>query len=109
MATRSMAQAREAPNQVTPALLVSEPESARPVPEGCSLPEVCEAWQRLEQSIAEYMPGANLDYIRKAYEFAVEAHDGDLRKSGEPYVVHPIEVADILAQMSIDQETIAGA
>jgi guanosine-3',5'-bis(diphosphate) 3'-pyrophosphohydrolase len=109
MARRSVAQARQAPNQDSPTLLVTEPEAPRVVPAGCSIPEVAESWSRLEQSITEFMPAANLDYIRKAYEFAVASHEGDLRKSGDPYVVHPIEVANILARMSLDQETIAGA
>jgi guanosine-3',5'-bis(diphosphate) 3'-pyrophosphohydrolase len=109
MATRPMAQAQEALNQDSPTLLVTQPEPPRPVPAACAIPAVAEAWQRLEATIAENMPSANLDYIRMAYEFSAEAHDGDQRKSGEPYVLHPIEVANILAEMSLDQETIAAA
>ncbi|MFL5759293.1 MAG: RelA/SpoT family protein [Thermomicrobiales bacterium] len=109
MATRPLAQAQEAPNQDSPTLLVSQPESLRPVPACCSTPAIAEAWANFTATIAQHMPSANLDYICKAFEFSAEAHEGDKRKSGEPYIVHPIEVADILAEMSLDQETIAAA
>lgn len=47
--------------------------------------------------------------IRRAYEFASEHHANQYRKSGEPYIVHPIQVASILAQIEIDPNTIAAA
>ena len=46
------------------------------------------------------------DMIRLAFDFADEAHQGQLRKSGEPYVVHPLETAITLAKLHLDQETI---
>jgi len=51
---------------------------------------------------------ANLDLIDAATALAIRAHDGMVRRSGEPYVVHPIRTAIILASMSLDAETIAG-
>lgn len=50
---------------------------------------------------------ANLELIYKAYDFAVNAHEGQMRNSGEPYIVHPIEVAFILADLELDITTIA--
>ena len=48
-----------------------------------------------------------LDTIRKAYEFAKEKHEGQLRKSGEPYIYHPMNVALILTSIYADYETIS--
>ncbi|MBQ4435031.1 MAG: HD domain-containing protein, partial [Clostridia bacterium] len=49
--------------------------------------------------------GAEL--CRRAYEFANEAHQGQMRKSGEPYIIHPVYVASILTEIMIDPPTIA--
>ncbi|HHW56369.1 MAG TPA: bifunctional (p)ppGpp synthetase/guanosine-3',5'-bis(diphosphate) 3'-pyrophosphohydrolase [Clostridia bacterium] len=58
--------------------------------------------------IKKYMgDDANLELIYKAYDFAVNAHEGQMRNSGEPYIVHPIEVAYILADLELDITTIA--
>src|SRR4051812_23516743 len=88
MATRPMAQAQEALNQDSPTLLVSQPEPPRPVPEACAIPAVAEAWDHLAETMRETMPNADLNFIRKAFEFSAEAHNGDKRQSGEPYVIH---------------------
>ena len=40
-----------------------------------------------------YHPGADLELIQKTYDFAAKAHDGQLRRSGDPYVIHPLGVA----------------
>ena len=52
--------------------------------------------------VAIYYPEANSDEIRRAYKFAAEAHHGQLRSSGEPYMIHPTEVAQTLADLSLD-------
>ena len=49
----------------------------------------------------------NLEYIEKAYRFAEEKHEGQFRKSGEPYIIHPLCVSIILADLEMDKETIA--
>ena len=58
-------------------------------------------------TVSSYAPGADLDVIMRAYVFAGKAHAGQMRKSGEPYLVHPIAVAGILAGMHMDVDTIA--
>ena len=50
---------------------------------------------------------SDVKYIRKTYEFAKEKHGNQLRKSGEPYIIHPIAVANILADLELDMEVIA--
>ncbi len=52
---------------------------------------------------------SNLKLIRKAYDFAKEKHGNQLRKSGEPYLIHPLNVAYILASLEMDEETICAA
>jgi len=53
-----------------------------------------------------YMSKEKLHKIRKAYDFAKKAHEGQKRKSGEPYIQHPLEAAYILAKMNLDENTI---
>ncbi|MEK7691941.1 MAG: HD domain-containing protein, partial [Bdellovibrionota bacterium] len=54
------------------------------------------------REIASYFPDGNLDVVRKAYAFADRAHSGQLRSSGEPYLVHPVSVAQTLAELKLD-------
>src|SRR3954467_12505440 len=49
-----------------------------------------------------YHPAANVDLIQRVYEFAAKAHDGQLRRSGDPYVVHPLGVAATIADLKLD-------
>ncbi|MEA2513729.1 MAG: diphosphokinase / guanosine-3,5-bis(diphosphate) 3-diphosphatase [Thermomicrobiales bacterium] len=72
-------------------------------------PAIIEATAGLEATVREHLPTANLELIQRAVDFAIEAHGGVCRKSGEPYVVHPIEVAAILARMRLDSETVTAA
>lgn len=58
---------------------------------------------------AKYMPPADLDLIRRAYAVADAAHAGATRKSGEPFIEHPLAVARILASLAIDAPGIAAA
>lgn len=57
--------------------------------------------------IHQYHPHADVDLLARAYAFAVKAHEGQWRKSGQPYVVHPLEVAAILADMKLDMDSVA--
>ena len=56
--------------------------------------------------IASLNPNYNLEGIKKAYETAEKMHKGQLRKSGEPYIIHPVETAKILAGLGMDEQTI---
>ncbi|MBR6537082.1 MAG: bifunctional (p)ppGpp synthetase/guanosine-3',5'-bis(diphosphate) 3'-pyrophosphohydrolase [Lachnospiraceae bacterium] len=67
-------------------------------------PEVL--YGKLMEAIKAYHPSTDLTMIEKAYRLADEAHKGQLRKSGEPYIIHPICVAIILAELELDKETI---
>lgn len=57
--------------------------------------------------IEQYNPDADLNIVIKAYDYATKAHENQYRKSGEPYITHPMEVAKILAELELDVETIA--
>ncbi|HEY5995921.1 MAG TPA: bifunctional (p)ppGpp synthetase/guanosine-3',5'-bis(diphosphate) 3'-pyrophosphohydrolase [Candidatus Deferrimicrobiaceae bacterium] len=52
-------------------------------------------------------PAANVELIQKAYVFTAKVHHGQLRRSGDPYLIHPLNVAYILAEWNMDEETIA--
>ena len=56
---------------------------------------------------ASYMNADHVNTIKKAYEVALKAHEGQFRKSGEPYIVHPVQVAGILAELQMDPSTVA--
>jgi GTP pyrophosphokinase len=56
--------------------------------------------------VSSYRKDADLDLIRKAYVYSAKVHQGQMRKSGEPYLVHPLEVAGILAILEMDEPTI---
>jgi GTP pyrophosphokinase len=56
--------------------------------------------------VSTHHPNADLDPINKAYVFSAKMHNGQMRKSGEPYLVHPMEVAAILAEMRMDVASI---
>lgn len=63
----------------------------------------------LEAQIRSYNPSADLRGIEQAYAFALEHHAGQMRKSGEPFITHPLEVALILATLNLDTQTIQAA
>ena len=63
----------------------------------------------LEQQLAVYLPAEQVARVRRAYEIGALAHAGQTRKSGEPYITHPVAVASILADLGLDAETIIAA
>ena len=65
-----------------------------------------ELYQELIRSVSKYHPSADVSLIQKAYETAREAHKDQKRKSGEPYIIHPLCVAIILADLELDKETL---
>ena len=65
--------------------------------------------RRLVEKLESYVPPEQVELVVRAYEFGADAHDGQKRKSGEPYITHPIAVAQYLAEMHLDAEAIVAA
>lgn len=65
--------------------------------------------QMIMDRVKEYDPNADFDLIAKAYNYAVIAHGEQKRKSGEPYIIHPVEVALILTEIEMDSASICAA
>lgn len=63
-------------------------------------------YQELINHVHKYHPSDDVSMIEKAYNVAKEAHKNQTRKSGEPYIIHPLNVAIILAELELDKETI---
>lgn len=63
-------------------------------------------YRELIACVRKYHPSADISMIEKAYNIAKNAHEGQFRKSGEPYIIHPLCVAIILADLELDKETI---
>lgn len=66
-------------------------------------------FESLNQVIQKYLPPEQVELLKKAYVVARDAHEGQTRSSGEPYITHPVAVACILAQMRLDHETLMAA
>jgi guanosine-3',5'-bis(diphosphate) 3'-pyrophosphohydrolase len=64
-------------------------------------------FESLLQRVQANRPSEDVSLIRKAWEFCVKHHEGQMRASGEPYIVHPLEVAEVLAEMKMDATAIA--
>ncbi|WP_425423362.1 RelA/SpoT family protein [Shimazuella kribbensis] len=62
--------------------------------------------QELFQKAATYLPPEDVALLEKAYNYAEKAHDGQLRKSGEPYILHPVAVTEILMDLQMDSSTL---
>ncbi|NLD46575.1 MAG: bifunctional (p)ppGpp synthetase/guanosine-3',5'-bis(diphosphate) 3'-pyrophosphohydrolase, partial [Clostridiaceae bacterium] len=61
-----------------------------------------DGYSRLVKKICKYNPNCDMTLLEKAYTLSKQAHDGQHRVSGEPFIVHPIEVANILAELELD-------
>ncbi len=68
-----------------------------------------ERYESLERHILETTPSADVKRVRAAFEYANEHHGPQLRKSGEPYIIHPIAVAEIINELDLDQDSIVAA
>jgi guanosine-3',5'-bis(diphosphate) 3'-pyrophosphohydrolase len=64
-------------------------------------------FEDIYETVRRHHPGADLELLRKAYIFSAVEHKGQTRASGEPYLVHPLEVANILAEMRMDPACVA--
>jgi GTP diphosphokinase / guanosine-3',5'-bis(diphosphate) 3'-diphosphatase len=68
-----------------------------------------ERFEALLRRVQGNRPTEDVSLIRKAWQFCVQQHSGQLRASGEPYIIHPLEVAEVLAEMKLDATAIAAA
>ena len=70
---------------------------------------ILESYQALEQKVAAYTPNLDTARLHDAFTFAYAEHQGQLRKSGEPYIIHPLAVADIVADLGLDVDSVIAA
>ena len=66
-------------------------------------------YESMCQAIRKYMPGVDMDQVNKAVEYARDKHSAQKRKDGSPYIIHPLAVAEIVAEMGLDTDAILGA
>ncbi len=101
--------------QVIPADVPSAPQSpggeltqaAREAGLPAPQPAIDQRFERLLKQVQANRPSEDISLIRKAWEFCVQHHEGQMRASGEPYIIHPLEVAEVLAEMKMDATAIA--
>src|SRR5260370_7022026 len=85
------------PPESTQTVPVAPPPAVPPVPD-----RVDRQFRELTASLRAARPNEDLAPLEQAYRFAAEKHRGQFRKSGEPYVAHPLEVTRLLADMNMD-------
>ena len=68
---------------------------------------VAATMERIVARLREHRPHADVDLVRRAFDRANQAHEGQKRNSGEPYIIHPVEVTEILADLEMDEQTLA--
>ncbi|MBO6227596.1 MAG: HD domain-containing protein, partial [Shewanella sp.] len=66
-------------------------------------------FEGLKESASGYLEPEQVELLKQAYQIARDAHEGQMRTSGEPYITHPVAVARILADMRLDHETLMAA
>ena len=66
-------------------------------------------YNSMMKTIAQHCPQADLAIINRAVDYARAKHDGQLRKDGSPYIIHPLAVAEIVAETGLDTDAILGA
>ena len=74
-----------------------------------AIPSISDRFEALLRQAQANRPNEDISLIRKAWEFCVSHHAGQMRASGEPYIVHPLEVAEVLVEMKLDATAIAAA
>lgn len=84
--------------------IVKKDHASLTTPADFTAPEIL--YDKLIEVIRNYHPSADLSMIEKAYKIAYNAHKDQYRKSGEPYIIHPLCVGIILAELELDKETI---
>lgn len=91
-------------DQSQPPTPISQNQAARK-----RAPETQSSLDTLVKLVHSYNPDADVDTLKKAYHCAEEAHEGQMRGTGEPYIYHPLAVTIILAEMRLDLETLQAA
>src|SRR5271168_2599328 len=95
---------------VSPAPVLNEDDHAAAHLRGTSaegIDEVDRKFQTLLATVRTNRPGDDLEIIRRSWQFCLQQHEGQKRASGEPYVIHPLEVAQVLAELKMDSTAIA--
>ncbi len=81
-------------------------EGARDVVRTVTVPEPQYLFERVIDHIRLYHSGINIQKLQDAYDYALRAHTGQFRDSGEPYILHPVEVFEICAALNMDEESL---
>src|SRR3984885_4306039 len=92
--------------EAAPETPLASPPATRPDP-NLDPRTVSERFEALLRHAQANRPSDDVSLIRRAWEFCVQHHEGQMRASGEPYVIHPLEVAEVLAEMKMDPTAIA--
>ena len=66
-------------------------------------------FEPLDRIIRQYLPADKIELVKRAFVVARDAHEGQTRSSGEPYITHPVAVAGIIAEMKLDHEAVMAA
>ncbi len=85
------------------------PVTASTVPAKPSIPTISDRFEALLRQAQGNRQNEDISLIRKAWEFCVAHHEGQMRASGEPYIIHPLEVAEVLVEMKLDATAVAAA
>ena len=97
--------------QLTPAEVPGAPPApqgkAQPVARALDRQAIDRRFEALLKKVHANRPSEDISLVRKAWEFCVRHHEGQMRASGEPYIIHPLEVAEVLAEMKMDATSIA--
>jgi GTP pyrophosphokinase len=78
-----------------------------PSPHTIDRAEIDHRFEALLKHVHANRPSDDISLVRKAWQFCVQHHEGQMRASGEPYIIHPLEVAEVLAEMKMDSSSIA--
>jgi GTP pyrophosphokinase len=97
--------------QIIPAEVPGSPPApegkAQPVVRAIDRADIDRRFEALLKHVHANRPSDDISLVRKAWEFCVQHHEGQERASGEPYIIHPLEVAEVLAEMKMDSTSIA--
>src|ERR1039457_3990904 len=102
-----MVTARQASPADVPGAPPSPPGELAAAVRGADKSVIDQRIEALLKQVHANRPSEDISLIRKAWEFCVNHHEGQMRASGEPYIVHPLEVAEVLAEMKMDATAIA--